>query len=96
MVAADPEANIFQAMRADDRATLRASMIDLILGTRAAIQLHNETPELSSSLVLSMSIASLCTCTRPTSQSSQALQWVAFIVLGSGSIARFLCLMIGP
>ena len=37
MVAADPEANIFQAMRSDDRATLRASMIDLILGTLAAI-----------------------------------------------------------
>ncbi len=34
-VAADPDANIFHGMRADDKATLRANIIDLILGMDA-------------------------------------------------------------
>ena len=35
MVAAEPDADIFACMRSEDRATLRANMIDLILGVHA-------------------------------------------------------------
>ncbi len=42
MVAADPDADIFACMRSEDRATLRANMIDLILGMHA---LHQHAPQ---------------------------------------------------
>ncbi len=40
MVAQDPgvEANIFQGMQPEDRATLRANMIDLILGAPDSVR----------------------------------------------------------